>query len=96
MYYNKNIKIEMYSTDIISFIVFSSIKKVSYVDKIEEVTMSYSMGDNNYLIIVESDAYSNCTKNIQITINKLIDYSDIDKIIKNIKKYFIKNEVFCE
>lgn len=85
--------------DIISLILFSVVRKGSFESLTEEMTINCSIDDSDYLITVGSDTYfncSNCTKDIQNDINDLIDYSDVNKTMKDIEIYFNSNNGFCE
>lgn len=85
--------------DIISLIMFIALKDVETL-KVEEIEMSCSLNNNDYIINVGSDGYfncSNCSKKLQEELkDKYIDFSNINKTRKDINLYFENNNGICE
>lgn len=87
--------------DLITLIIFATFKQNHTVElsSVNAETIC-KIDDESYLISVGSDGYfncSNCSKEIQKDLkDNYIDYSDIDKTINNIEKYFISHNGSCE
>ncbi len=63
------------------------------------ITTYCSMDSQDYSITIGSDGYfncSNCNKNLQQALEKLIDYSDVDYSIQQIEHYFEEKNGLCE
>ena len=85
---------------IIAFIFFTAFKKEPAISShVKEATISCSIEKNDYLISIGSDGYfncSNCDSKMQEYLWDIIDWSNIDRSVENIDKYFIKNNGLCE
>lgn len=85
--------------DVISLIVFLTLKDVDTL-KVEEIEMSCSLNNNDYIINVGSDGYfncSNCPKKLQKELkNNCIDFRNIEQTKQNINLYFKNNNGICE
>lgn len=85
--------------DVISLIVFIALKDVETL-KVEEIEMSCSLNNNDYIINVGSDEYfncSNCPKELQKELkNNCIDFRNIKQTKENINLYFKNNNGICE
>ena len=85
--------------NIIAFILFTFVRKEPETSLVKETTLSCSIGDNNYLITIGSDAYfncSNCDKKMQVYLRDITDWANLEHSIKNIEKYFNENGGECE
>lgn len=85
--------------DVISLILFACFRKESDIKHIESVEVSCSIDKKDYLIEVASDGHfncSNCSKEMQKDLSKLIDYSDVNDSIGKIEDYFKNNDGKCE
>lgn len=85
--------------EVIAFILFAALKQEPISSVVEEVTLTCSLNDKDYLITVGSDAYfncSNCDKETHIYLNNNIDYSDIGKSSNMIEEYFNGKGGSCE
>lgn len=84
---------------IMAIILFGFVKSEVTTSNVTEITVDCNMDNNDYSITVGSDGFfncSNCSKAIQNDIKKLIDYSNVDKTIKDIEIYFSDNNGICE
>lgn len=87
--------------DIVALILFTVTRK-SYVTETqtEEVEMTCSIDNEDFIINVGSDEYfncSNCSKEIQTELKEnYIDFGDINKTLENINEYFINHNGICE
>lgn len=85
--------------DFVAFIIFCFVKNDMSVHNAQEITMSCTKEDKDYLISVGSDGYfncSNCNKTMQEEIKKIVDFGDISNNKKLISEYFKKNNGSCE
>lgn len=85
--------------DVISLIMFIALKDVETL-KVEEIEMSCSLNNSDYIINVGSDGYfncSNCSKELQKELkNNCIDFRNIEQTKQNINLYFKNNNGICE
>lgn len=89
----------MFVVDVIAFILFAAVKKEVKPEHVTSATINCSIGEEDYLIEVASDAYfncSNCGKQIHNDLYDMVDYSDINSSIKNIGEYFSIKGGKCE
>lgn len=85
--------------DIVSFILFTFIRKEPSISSIKEETLSCSIANNDYLITIGNDSYfncSNCDKNMQVYLRDITDWNHLEHSIENIEKYFKDNGGSCE
>ena len=87
--------------DIIALILFTVVRKSHINESItEEIEMTCSINEEDYIINIGSDGYfncSNCSKEIQKELKEnYIDFSNINLTANNINNYFINNNGTCE
>ena len=88
--------------DVVALIIFTTLRTNNniIVSETQEVELTCSLNNNDYIINVGSDGYfncPNCTEKIQKELkNNYIDFGDITKTAENIKLYFENNNGTCE
>lgn len=85
--------------DIVAFITFTFFKKEVETSEVKEATLNCNIGNNDYLITIGSDAYfncSNCDSKMQVYLNDIIDWANIEHSAENIEKYFNENGGECK
>jgi len=87
--------------DIIALILFTVVRKSHINESItEEIEMTCSINEEDYIINIGSDGYfncSNCSKEIQKELKEnYIDFSNLNLTANNINNYFINNNGTCE
>lgn len=91
--------ITMLIIDVIVFILFVFVRKEPSSSNVKSATLSCTIENNDYLISIGSDGYfncSNCNKKMQVYLNDITDWANIDHSIENIDKYFTDNGGTCE
>lgn len=85
--------------DVISLIIFAAMRGVIAYHT-DEIELSCSLNDDDYVITVGTDGYfncSNCSSDIQNELkNHRVDFSSMDVTEENIIEYFKINNGFCE
>lgn len=89
--------------DFVSLLLFVYVKNNKGgvdVNLVQDIELSCSFDNNDYIISVGSDGYfncSNCSKEIQNELKtKYIDFGDLDKTENNIREYFRNTSGSCE
>lgn len=85
--------------DIISLILFMTIKKQPSNSNIKSATLNCSIENNDYVISLGDDNYfncSNCNKEMQVFLKDITDWANLEHSVKNVKKYFQDNGGICE
>lgn len=85
--------------DVIAFILFAFVRRQPGGSKVKSETLSCSIEDNDYSITIGSDGYfncSNCNKKMQVQLNDITDWANMDNSVINVKKYFRENGGSCE
>lgn len=87
--------------DIIALILFTVVRKNHINESItEEIEMTCSINEEDYIINIGSDGYfncSNCPKEIQKELKEnYLDFSNLNLTVQNINNYFINNNGTCE
>ena len=92
--------IVLFVIDILAFIVFSVVKTSSKSSVVSSFEMQCTMNENDYTIEVGTDGFYNCvncSKDLQKELkSNYIDFGDISKTEKDIRKYFEDNNGSCE
>lgn len=84
---------------IITFTVFRKESSESVSNKATSETLNCSIEDNNYTITIGDDNYfdcSECNEDMQIYLQDITDWANIDHSVENIKIYFRENGGNCE